>query len=149
MLVSMYQTSERIFLTLWIGSMWAVGYIVAPVLFKLLDKSQAGQVAGELFTVVSYIGIVAAVFLLLASFNAHGLALRRWQNGVLLLMLLLIVVGEFVLQPMMAELKLQGLQGEAATRFGRLHGIASVLYLINSLAGLALVVAGVNDRRQD
>jgi hypothetical protein len=43
----------------------------------------------------------------------------------------------------MAELKLSGLVAgsESALRFGRLHGISSVLYLLNSILGLLLVAA--------
>jgi len=57
------------------------------------------------------------------------------------MMLGLVIVGEFVLQPMMAELKMEGLVAgsEQAASFARLHGIASILYLINSLAGAVLV----------
>jgi hypothetical protein len=60
----------------------------------------------------------------------------------LLLMLLLVVIGEFVLQPQMAALKAEGIiEGSgAAARFGVLHGIASLLYLINSLTGIVLLV---------
>jgi hypothetical protein len=60
-------------------------------------------------------------------------------------MVLVIVIGEFVLQPMMAQLKETGLikGSDAASQFGRLHGVASLLFLLNSLLGLALVVFGL------
>ena len=45
----MFQISEKILLTIWVGAMWSVGYIVAPVLFQMLDKPVAGNVAGQLF----------------------------------------------------------------------------------------------------
>jgi hypothetical protein len=54
-------------------------------------------------------------------------------------MLLLIVVGQFVLTPMIAGLREQGLS--ASPRFGQLHGVASVLFIITSLCGLLLVAA--------
>jgi hypothetical protein len=75
---------------------------------------------------------------------------RQWRRWVLLLMLLIILTGEFVLQPMMAELKQAGLnEGSVAQqRFGMLHGISSTLFLINSLAGLALVIFGLDGRDQ-
>ena len=47
---------------------------------------------------------------------------------------------------MMEELKAAGLDGENASRFGRLHGMSSVLFLINSLAGLALVISGLSKK---
>jgi len=57
-----------------------------------------------------------------------------------------VVTGEFVLQPMMESLKLQGLVegSDAKKQFGMLHGIASSLYLLESLLGLALVTVGLS-----
>jgi hypothetical protein len=55
-------------------------------------------------------------------------------------MLLLVVIGQFVLAPMVAELRVQGLTD--TPRFGQLHGLASVLFLITSVLGLVLVAAG-------
>lgn len=143
----MFQITERILLTLWIGGMWSVGYIVAPTLFSLLDdRALAGAVAGQLFTIMSFIGVVAATVLLSAQlYHAEMVWHRNWRIWVLLLMLLLIVIGEFYLQPLMVELKSDGLSEGSinARRFGRLHGLASVLFLINSMLGLGLVVFGL------
>lgn len=143
----MFLVGEKILLTLWVGGMWTVGYIVAPVLFKTLDdRMLAGNLAGQMFTIMSYIGIVCALFLL-AGQLMQAAAMTNWRLWVLLVMLLIVLVGQFVLQPMMAELKSSGLEGEVARQFGRLHGISSVLFLINSLAGLALVVTGLSDQK--
>jgi len=141
--LSMIQIGEKILLTLWVGGMWTVGYIVTPTLFKMLDKQTAGDVAGQLFTIVSYLGLFAGVVLLFAAIYQSGLvALRHWRSWVLLLMLLLISIGQFVLHPMMVELKAAGLEGVNAGQFGKLHGAASALFLCNSLAGLSLIIWG-------
>jgi hypothetical protein len=143
----MFQISERILLTLWIGGMWAVGYIVAPTLFAMLaDRTLAGSVAGQLFSVMSYIGMLVAVILLSGQcYRARAAWRKNWRFWVLLAMLLIIVNGEFYLQPLMAELKQAGLRegSEIARQFGQLHGVASVLFVINSLLGLGLVVFGL------
>ena len=139
----MFQTSERILLTIWVGGMWAIGYIVAPVLFQMLDKATAGLIAGKLFAVISYIGIFSATALIISIVVKQGFNSRQWQLLVLIGMLVLVIIGQFVLQPMMAELKAVGISEINKAEFGRLHGIASVLFLINSLAGLALVVSGL------
>lgn len=123
--------------------MWAIGYIVAPVLFQMLDKSTAGNVAGQLFTIMSYIGLFSSVILIINIVVNQGFNTKHWQLITLITMLIIIVIAQFVLQPMMAELKSLGLTEENRSHFGRLHGIASVLFLINSLAGLALVVWGL------
>lgn len=143
----MLYIGSRVLLTLWVGGMWTVGFIVAPTLFAMLDDNRmlAGSLAGRLFTAMSYIGLACGTLLLVAMIVQYGKAmLRQWRAWVLLLMLVIICIGEFVLQPVMAQLREAGLQDANAVAFGRLHGVSSVLFLINSLAGLVLVIAGVN-----
>ena len=130
---------ERILLTLWVGSLWVVGCVVAPVLFtELNDRALAGSTAGTLFTVTSYIGLASGSVLLLL--NAVVRKRINWRALVLLGMLSLIVIGQFVITPMVADLRLQGLTD--TPRFGQLHGVASVLFLLTSVLGLVLVAAG-------
>ena len=137
---------ERLLLTVWIGSQWAIGYLAVPVLFHMLDDRQlAGNVAGQMFFIVYLIGLVAAPLLLLGVWLRSNNGFREWRVWMLAVMIVLIVIGMFVLQPMMQELKAQGelVQGtEPARQFGRLHGISSVLYLVTSLLGLVLVLFG-------
>ncbi len=47
----------------------------------------------------------------------------------------------------MADLKAQGLSegSRQAADFGRLHGVASILYLIESIGGVVLVASGLNE----
>lgn len=137
---------ERLLLTLWVGGLWTIGYVVAPSLFYALDDRRlAGAIAGRLFTVISYIGLACAVLLLLGAWLRLGGAIRRsWRAWLVLAMLVLVLIGHFGLQPLMAELKLSGLAAgsEEAARFARLHGLSSGLYLVNSILGLLLVAAG-------
>jgi len=133
---------ERILLTLWVGGMWVVGYLVAPTLFSMLEKSIAGNVAGQLFTLLSYLGLFCGSLLLIGLVSRVGAQVtQHWMFWVLVAMLVIILIGQFVLQPMMAELKATGLTDLNRSEFGKLHGIASVLFLINSLLGLSLVIS--------
>ncbi|MDZ7662566.1 DUF4149 domain-containing protein [Thiohalophilus sp.] len=147
-----YAIPERIALTLWVGGMWITGYLVAPMLFSVLEeRALAGMLAGRMFSAMSYVGLVCVGLLLLTHFQKNWLnGWRQWRRWVLLAMLLVIVMGEFVLQPMMAELKALGLdEGSAAQqRFGMLHGLSSSLFLFNSLAGLVLVIFGLEPDTQ-
>ncbi|MFV1982112.1 MAG: DUF4149 domain-containing protein [Thiohalomonadales bacterium] len=144
----MYQTGERILLTVWIGGMWAIGYIVVPTLFSLLDdRILAGTIAGRLFSIMSFIGIFSSVVLLaglLMQYGKNCFSKAYWQSWILLVMLIIILIGQFILQPIMSDMREAGLVGEVATNFGRLHGVSSVLFLINSLGGLVLIVFGLN-----
>lgn len=135
--------SERVLLSLWVGGLCAIGYLAVPILFATLDdRMLAGMLAGKMFTAMSFIGLAAGSALLVMAVMTSARPLSQWRVRLLLLMLLLVAVGEFLLQPMMAGLKADGLLegSEAASRFAMLHGIASILYLINSLSGLALLI---------
>ena len=127
--------------------MWTVGYIVAPTLFaQLEDRALAGAVAGQLFSIMSYIGLLAAAILISGQlYYAKTRWRQNWRLWALLVMFLIIVMGEFYLQPLMAELKQAGItQGsDNARQFAQLHGVASALFVINSLLGLVLVVFGL------
>lgn len=135
---------EQLLQTLWVGGLFAVGYLAVPVLFHSLDDRRlAGEIAGHMFSAMSIVGFVCGGALLLSALiAARGGWLRARRVQLLLVMLTLLAVGFFVLQPMMQELKLTGLLAgsEAASQFGRLHGISSILYLLNSLLGIYLVM---------
>jgi len=147
----MHQIGERVLLTVWIGGMWAIGYIVAPTLFAVLDdRALAGSIAGRLFTIMSFLGIFCSLALLagqIMQFGQSCLSKAHWQSWVLLGMLIIILIGQFIIQPMMSDMRAAGLVGEELRNFGRLHGISSVLFLINSLGGLLLIVFGLNSNK--
>ncbi len=79
----MMQTFRKISLyaaTLWLGMQIMAGYIVAPVLFKMLPKMQAGEIAGVLFDILSWSGLAVWGAVLAAAFAA----LTRRQTTLLL-----------------------------------------------------------------
>lgn len=132
---------------LWVGGMWGVGYIAVPVLFYAQpDKMLAGMLAGHMFTLVAYVGMVCGAYLLAYCAARFGRgAVRQSPLLIVLAMLLLVLVGQFVLQPEMAALKAQALpqdvtQSPYAARFDLLHHIASSLYVAKSLLGVLLVI---------
>jgi hypothetical protein len=142
--------TERVLLTTWVGGLWAIGYLAAPVLFKVLeDRRMAGELAGHMFKIVAIVGLVCGTCLLIAALQRHGAAwLRSWRVWTLAAMIILVAIGLFVLQPMIQEVKAQGLVegSEQARRFGMLHGLSSILYLLTSVGGLALVACGLVPR---
>ncbi len=134
---------EHILWALWVGALWTVGFVVAPVLFAELDRYTAGTIAGILFRYLNFAGLVIGGFLLLRNRLS---AVQSTMPAVLLVLLLLsILINEFGFAPQIAAMREAGFAegSEAALRFGRLHGAASVLYLINAMFGLTLLVIGV------
>ena len=134
--------------TLWVGSLWTVGYVVAPTLFATLDdRVLAGTIAGSLFRIEAWLSLACGLLLLgLIRFmqdnagNGRKHALRLVGG-----MLLCTVVGYFGLQPFMASIReaaavAGGMSADAKLNFGILHGVASGIFLIQSLLGAALII---------
>jgi hypothetical protein len=144
---------ERILLTLWVGGMWAIGYIAVPVLFAVLDdRHMAGELAGPMFSAISVIGLMCGTLLLAGMIYCEGSrCMKSWRCWVVVVMLVLVIIGQFVLHPMMVEIKAQGLVegSDLAKQFGRLHGISSLLYMATSLMGLILVIFGLHHKQDD
>ena len=139
----MFNRVELFLQTLWVGGLWTVSYIAVPVLFTALDDGQlAGELAGQMLTAINLIGFACGGVLLVGTIIvAKGDWLKQRRAQILLVMLIVVAIGFFVLHPMMLDLKASGLVdgSEEAVLFDRLHGIYSLLYLVNSLLGLLLV----------
>ncbi len=134
---------ERVLLTLWVGSLWVTGFMVAPLLFASLDdRSLAGSLAGKLFGITAWLGLACGAVLLLAHLLRAGSG--GWRAWVIAAMLVLVGTGQFVLTPMIAELRVAGMAG--TPRFGQLHGLASMLFVATAVLGLWLVAAGQERR---
>lgn len=147
MMKKYYEDLAILMTTVWLGGMWVVGFIVAPVLFQSLqDKALAGMLAGKLFAVMAYTGIVCATYLLLYLLKTRGKrGLSQSLFLITLVMLLLILLGQYGLQPILAEIKTQALpqyvmDSVYADRFRFWHGAANILYLVQSLLGVALAL---------
>ena len=138
----------RLLTVVWVGSLLTIGYAVAPVLFTTLDRMTAGSVAAQLFRIQGVIGVVCGILLL----GLANLLVRRGSDAyrrlrwLLAGMLVCVLVGYFALQPFMNAMRVAALEAGSdvghsayATRFGILHGVSSLFYLIESLLGLALV----------
>lgn len=141
-------------ITLWVGTLFAIGYLAAPTLFaQLTDRVLAGSLAGEMFKWVAWLGIACAAYLLLFLVVRRGL--RVFKSSVfwlVLLMLALTIVGHFGIAPLLTQLKVDALprqvmESALRDRFFTWHGISSGLYLIESLLGFWLVIWQERGRR--
>lgn len=135
-----------IVITLWVGALWMTG-LTAYVLFDTLrDKQLAGSLAGRLFTIVSYIGMASAIYLLIQRLLDYGTsAFKQGFFWAVLVMLLLVLAGHFGIQPLLAQLKSAALPNDVmqsvfASRFKTWHGVASVAYLIECILGFVVVL---------
>ena len=127
---------RRVLPGLWAGLMLALGAVAAPSLFALLERSQAGLVAGRLFTVEAQLSLVMCIALGLlerqrgARRAAAGAGSRVSAELLLVLgALFCTVLGHFALQPMMEGAR----AGQGRWSFGALHGLSSALFLLKGL----------------
>lgn len=133
-------------IVVWVGGLWAIGYLAVPVLFHgQPDKQLAGMLAGQMFVALGYVGMISGTYLLLLRLGISGqAALREPLFSAIAAMLVISLFIQFGIQPLMADLKIQALpldvmQSAFAERFRMWHGLSSILYLTESLLGAWLV----------
>lgn len=150
----MYKLSDTLYLVtivFWVGSLWTIGFVVAPALFRYIPAhSLAGMLAGRLFALEAWISMGCAAFALLYILRQHSWrCIRSGIFWVVILMLSLALVNHFGIAPLLAKLKAQALPREVMlsafkSRFATWHGISSVTYLVESALGLLLVTWTLN-----
>ena len=147
MLAALIPRLRVLLVTFWAGSLWTIGYVIAPLLFATLtERAQAGTLAGLFFKAGAWISLICGASLLAIIWTQRVHSTRILQIKLVSGMLLCTVLGYFGLQPYMAELRAiaaqtGGIMDDAMrSRFGMLHGAASVIYLIQSVLAVGLVL---------
>ena len=132
--------------TFWIGGLWVVG-IVAYELFKLIPEAQlAGNIAGQLFRMMAYVGMAASIYLLIQRVYQYGTnALKQGFFWIILLMLLLILISHLGINPLLEKFKLEAMpknvmESVFADRFATWHGISSIAYLLECFLGIFAIL---------
>jgi len=129
-------------LSAWVGSLWAIAYLAVPVLFYAQpDRQLAGMLAGVMFNWSGYLGLLCGTFLFIS---------MQPKRRIIAAMLTLSLIQQFAMAPVMSNLKLQALPLDVmhsmfAGQFKILHGLSSILYLIESLLGAYLVTQSRRD----
>lgn len=129
--------------TFWIGGLWVIGIIVAPVLFAMLDRVTAGMVAGKLFASIACLGLSCGAILLVDHMRRHGAAgIKRSGFWLVMAMLACTLINHFAVTPIISNLKMQinhAAEGLFGGGFDTWHTISSLIYLLQSLLGLVYV----------
>lgn len=135
--------------TFWVGTLWSVGFIVAPTLFSTLaDRALAGTIAGSLFRVVGWLSIfsgAALLALLLQAARRETPKPGKWLFLIVAAMLVCTAIGVFGIQPQIASLREVIHAGgvvaeEARKQFGMMHGISTAIFAVQSLLGVVLIL---------
>ena len=143
---------QRLFILIagvWVGSLFTVGYLVVPTIFaNLQDRQVAGMIAAAIFQAEAYVSVLVCVALLLLANTLIKRKVDNYRNTrwVVLVLLLISALTCFGFIPYMNALRQEALllgmpvmASTSASLFGRLHGISSGLFLIQSLLGLWMV----------
>ncbi len=127
----------------WLGLQLGVGYLVAPVLFQNLERTQAGELAGVLFTVTAYIGLAVWLLVYFTGRTEEKRAYARPYTGKwVLLLLVLLAANQFLVTPVIEAHKMgtaNWLLTLLGGSFGRWHGVSTIIYMVCSVLGLGLV----------
>jgi hypothetical protein len=112
----------------------------------LHDRVLAGTIAANLFRVEAWLSVFCGLVIAASLLPVHTDDIEK--NKVMrtaAVMLACSVIGYFALHPWMASLReAAGTDGVMASgfrrQFGILHGLSSLLYLVQSLAGIKLLL---------
>ncbi|MEY2654743.1 MAG: hypothetical protein RLZZ524_1771 [Pseudomonadota bacterium] len=137
----------KLLAALWLGLVLTLGAVAAPMAFKVLERSLAGQFAGACFRLEAQLSLGAAMLLFLlhrkiAQQHAEAGQGSRVSTELLLVLgaLFCTVLGHFALQPMMEAAR----AGDGMYSFGTLHGASSLLFLLKGVMLLVLVWRGTS-----
>ncbi|HVC00586.1 MAG TPA: DUF4149 domain-containing protein [Steroidobacteraceae bacterium] len=120
----------RVLLVLTLGSMWSLAAWVAPTLFFAQPNRQlAGDLAGRLFRIETYLCAAVALFALSLPGRRRFLWLYLGAG--------LLGINEWLLRPQLAAARLHGVS--SGLSFGAWHGVSAILYAAACAAGLLLV----------
>jgi hypothetical protein len=119
----------RILLVLWAGSLWGLIWVTTTLFNAQPDRRLAGLLAGHLFSIETYVGLVTAVFAVLLPGRT------RFVPGYLAAGVL--ALNEWGLRPIMQTARDQGTHWGLS--FGAWHGVSMLLYVGACIALLVLV----------
>lgn len=142
-----FPNALRSFLSVfWIGGLWVVGVLVAPILFHQVDNASAGRLVAHLTRALAWVGIVAGVYILFHILWEEGLrAFQTLELWLILAMLVLTLINHFAIFPVIDDVKPQmhtAAEGVFGGGFQSWQAISSLIYLIQSVFGLIYVVRG-------
>lgn len=112
--------------------MVVIGYLVAPVLFHYLPDKTAGDIAGRLFDISSYVYLIVFTCILVLVKLQRQIGFVFWSSMINLVIILFII---FLLAPWMAEIK--SLYSDGGLKksvdwplFASLHGVYQLGYVL-------------------
>ena len=134
--------ARRLLPGLWAGWLLCVAGLATPAAFALLERAEAGRLAGRMLAQEAYTSLALGVGLLvLERVVARRAALAgtgsQFTAGMALALAALFctIVGYFAIQPLMPAAR----AGDGLLSFGQLHATSAAFYVVK--VGLVLALA--------
>lgn len=144
---------QYIVLTLWVGSMFGFGALVAPVLFRSLpSRDQAGSMAGEIIARIESLGLVTGgIMLVVTALQAID---GQWQAlDLLRLLLSAVMLGVVLLSSISFRQRLEAVRQKMGkpidevseedpdrVEYNKYHRLSRALFSLNMVLGAVLIV---------
>ncbi len=139
-------TLYRLAVAAWFGGASLFTFVLTPILFRSLNRDQAGAIVGYLFPGYFRWGLACGVIALVA-LAFMKLPRKRWAALILLAMLTITSVQAFIIEPRAAALKREIPSFETTptdhplrAQFRKLHGISAAGNLAVIGGGVVLVL---------
>ena len=110
------------------------------------EAQLAGNIAGQLFRMMAYVGMTASIYLLIQRIYQYGTnALKQGFFWIIVLMLVLILISHLGINPLLEKFKLDAMPKDVmesvfADRFATWHGISSIAYLLECFLGVFAIL---------
>lgn len=115
--------------TVWLTANILLGYIVAPVLFSVLDKVSAGKVMGVLLEGLYFFDLTVILFMIFGLMMTQSCVIKR--EGLLIASAILVGINQWFLAPKMTWLKIHGIDDQIlGLSFAQWHGISQSVFLL-------------------
>ncbi|MBN2607262.1 MAG: DUF4149 domain-containing protein [Thiotrichales bacterium] len=117
----------------WLTTNVTIGYIVAPVLFKVLDKMQAGQVMSILLNGLYFFDLAIILLMIFGLMLTQKCHIKR--ESWLIASAILVGMNQWFISPKMEWLKLHDMKGQVMQlSFMEWHGVSQVVFLLTLLS---------------
>jgi len=142
---------STIAITFWVGGLWITA-VWAGVLFETVDDPVlAGSIAGEFFNLMTYMGLYLGCFLLAMRFMRNGFrALNQLYFWTIVAMISMVLLEKYGIQPQLVQIKAAAAPQAVelspySDSFKVWHGVARVVYMVQSVLGLVAITSRLKD----
>lgn len=144
-ILSVHQVT-KLAMTFWVGGTLTVGCIIVPLLFKNLDEITAATIAGQIFNIIAYIGMVSLFMALIELVIDHKLQIIHLRKfWYVAFMETILFINYFAISPIIVKLrtKLTDITNRVfqhTTEFSFWHSVSSILFLISCILGVLYIL---------